>query len=100
MPIINRAPYWRLLDTVGGAAIGLLLALAVLWLHTLASPAATAQPPETWQDGPWPGCTLVSMTSSDETDGQNTVSHRVNATWACASAMPPALMTPSPSPRP
>ena len=95
----TRPDPWRLLDTLGGAALG---ALLLVGAQALAAPRAShasapaPNPVATWQAGPYPGCTLTTLDNADVSDGANTVSHQVMATWNCPHALPPTLLTPTP----
>ena len=95
-----RPNVWRLLDTAGGVALGMLLLLgAQAWRTPATTAAAAKQATSTvtihdWYAGPWAGCTLLAVSQDDMTDGATTVTHQITATWACASALPPALITP------
>lgn len=92
----QRTSAWRLLDTVGGVALGALLVFALqAWRAAPISPATANAGAHASQAGPWAGCSLLSQDEADVTDGETTVSHQVTQVWVCAHAIPPAYVTPS-----
>lgn len=83
--VARRPDAWRLLDTAGGVALGVLLMLLLAaWPVSHAASAPTSAPPS-WYAGPWAGCALTSFTQSPpmQTQGGGAMGVVVSAQWDC-----------------